>query len=108
MILLGRKEEILALLEKRSLTSKDISSELSISKDDVRKYLQRLKKDHKIRVIGIKEGYKIYSAHDPIELLSFLNTFFKDNVSYLARNQEIYEFILSNEEIFNKIEELVK
>ena len=108
MIKLGKKEEILDLLDKKPLTTKEISSELSLSEDDIRTYLRRLKKEGKINIIGIKDRYKIYFTKDPIDLLTFLNSFFKENVSYLAKNQKILDFILKNEDIFNKIEELVK
>ena len=108
MTKLGKKEEILDLLDKKPLTTREISSELSISEDDVRTYLRRLKKEGKIKVIGIKERYKIYFTKDPIELLAFLNSFFKENVSYLAKNKQILDFILENEDVFNRIEELIK
>ena len=108
MNILGKKEEILDLLDKKPLTTKEISSELSISEDDIRTYLRRLKKEGRIYIIGIKERYKIYFTQDPIELLAFLNNFFKENVSYLAKNKQILDFILGNEDIFNRIEELIK
>lgn len=108
---MGRKEEILALLDKQPLTTKEISSKLSIAEDDVRTYLRRLKKTNEIKIIGMRNRYKIYFTKDPLEsleLLSFLNNFFKENVSYLIKNKKISDFILTYEEKFNKIEEMVK
>lgn len=46
--------------------------------------------------------------HNPVELLSFLNDFFKENVNYLMKNDKMTNYIIDNEEKFNEIEELVK
>ena len=45
---------------------------------------------------------------DTLKYLRFLNDFFKNNVEYLLKNKEIDAFIEENEEMFNKIEKLVK
>ena len=43
-----------------------------------------------------------------LEYLRFLNDFFKNNIEYLLKNEEIDAFIEEHEEIFNNIEVLVK
>lgn len=40
-----------------------------------------------------------------LKLLKFLNSFFKDNVNYLAKNDKIKKFILNHKE-FDRVEEL--
>jgi hypothetical protein len=112
---IGNKEKILNMLRGKELTVKEIARSSEFNENETRVYIHRLKKENEIKEVG-KEGRSIIyttgkiSKKPPSEcitLLKFLNDFFKSNVSYLLKNEEIKEYILQNEE-FDKIEEMIK
>jgi len=113
---MGLKIKILNLLEKKDLTAKQISVELRTDLGCTRVYIWRLKKQRLIESYKTIEGkeliYKIKktsSEKSPEikEMVIFLNNFFKNNVKYLAKNKEIYDFIIQNELKFKLIEKLI-
>ncbi|MFX0017530.1 MAG: GTP-binding protein [Candidatus Hermodarchaeota archaeon] len=63
---LGNKERILNLLKSKYLTSNEIAERLSLSKQDTRTYLQRLKAEDKIKVIDKKGRFLVYALKKPI------------------------------------------
>ncbi len=99
-------ENIVNLLAKEVLTSKQITERLgNITSDIVCVYLNKLLKEKVIERTNDKKPYKYKKSMTPIELLKFSNDFFKENIEYLLKNPKIKEFILSHEE-FDKIEEV--
>jgi small GTP-binding protein len=65
---LGNKEKILNVLKSEHLTSNEIAKKLSLSKQDTRTYLQRLKVEDKIKVIGKKGRCLVYTSEKPISI----------------------------------------
>ncbi len=63
---LSNKERILNLLKSKGLTSRQIAEKLKLSKQDTRTYLLRLKKENKIKTLGKKGRYYIYTAKMPL------------------------------------------
>lgn len=63
---LGNKERILNLLKSEHLTSNEFAERLSLSKQDTRTYLQRLKAEDKIKVIDKKGRFLIYALKKPL------------------------------------------
>ena len=63
--ILSNKDRILNLLKSEDLSSKEIADKLSLSKQDARTYLLRLKKEDKIKILGKKGRYNIYSYKTP-------------------------------------------
>ncbi|TFG12362.1 MAG: hypothetical protein EU535_06310 [Promethearchaeota archaeon] len=59
---LTNKEKILSLLEFNNLTSEEIANELSLSEQDTRTYLLRLKNDNKVKVIDKKGRFYVYAC----------------------------------------------
>jgi predicted regulator of Ras-like GTPase activity (Roadblock/LC7/MglB family) len=57
----------LNLLKTQSLTSDEIAHKLSLSKQDTRTYLQRLKKKEKIKTLGKRGRKYIYTYRDPTD-----------------------------------------
>lgn len=84
-----------------------INSNISVKKENLWSYLSTLRKNLKIDVINDKKPYKYVVAMSKLELLSFMNEFFKNNIEYLMKNPETDKFIEQNEDIFNKIEEMI-
>lgn len=101
------KKKILNLFSKEELTSKQISEKLGIKIENIYVYISELKKDNKICIISDSNGKNVYFMGKPIEYLKFLNDFFKENVEFLMKNNQIKDFILENEELFNKIERVI-
>ena len=62
---LSNKDRILNLLKKAALTSNDIANRLSLSKQDTRTYLLRLKKAEKIKTLGKRGRHYIYTYKAP-------------------------------------------
>jgi Ras-related protein Rab-11A len=65
---LGNKEQILNVLKSGHLTSSEIAKKLSLSKQDTRTYIQRLKAEDKIKVIGKKGRSLVYTSKKPISI----------------------------------------
>ena len=70
---LSNKDRILNLLKLESLTSKEIAKRLSLSEQDTRTYLLRLKKEDNIKTLGKKGRFYIYTYKMPFDttILSF-------------------------------------
>lgn len=64
---MGNKENILKILAQESLTSEEIASKIGLTENEVRVYLNRLKKLNKISVIDKKERYKVFAIIKPID-----------------------------------------
>ena len=64
---MGNKEEILKILSQEALTSEEIASKIGLTENEVRVYLNRLKKLNRIRVIDKKERYKVFAIVKPID-----------------------------------------
>ena len=62
---LNYKNRILTLLKSESLTSNELAEKLFLSKQDTRTYLLRLKKDDKIKPIGKKGRFFVYTYTEP-------------------------------------------
>ncbi|MHA1914170.1 MAG: roadblock/LC7 domain-containing protein [Promethearchaeota archaeon] len=62
---LSNKDRILNLLKSGTLTSNQIASKLSLSNQDTRTYLLRLKKENKIKTIGKQGRYYLYTYNIP-------------------------------------------
>ena len=105
-----KRSKLLELLKTEPMTSKELADKLNIPINQIFTYLAQYSKDGKVVKCGKKGKFNLYSAveSNPIELLKFLNDFFKENLDYLMKNKNIDKFIEKNEAIFNKIEELVK
>lgn len=58
---MSKKEKILELLKEENLTSKEIAIKLQFKETETRVYLLRLIKEKKIKSIGKKGRFKIYS-----------------------------------------------
>lgn len=58
----SRKEQIFVLLTQENLTSKEIAERLNFDQAETRTYLLRLKNEKKVRVVGKKGRYHIYTA----------------------------------------------
>ncbi|MFX1480891.1 MAG: FaeA/PapI family transcriptional regulator [Promethearchaeota archaeon] len=55
------------LLKSNSLTSSEVAKRLNLSKQDTRTYLLRLKKEGKIKTLGKKGRYYIYTYKKPLD-----------------------------------------
>ena len=64
---LSNKDRILNLLKTNSLTSNEIADKLKLSKQDTRTYLLRLKKEEKIKTLGKRGRYYIYTYKTPVD-----------------------------------------
>jgi hypothetical protein len=64
---LSNKDRILNLLKTNSLTSNEIAGKLNLSKQDTRTYLLRLKKGEKIKTLGKRGRYYIYTYKTPVD-----------------------------------------
>ena len=64
---LSNKDRILHHLKSEALTSKEIAEKLGLNKQDTRTYLLRLKKEDKIKTLGKKERFYIYTYKKPFE-----------------------------------------
>ncbi|MFW9782478.1 MAG: roadblock/LC7 domain-containing protein [Candidatus Heimdallarchaeota archaeon] len=64
---LSNKDRILELLKTESLTSNEIADKLSLSKQDTRTYLLRLKKQKQIKTLGKRGRQFIYTYKSPGE-----------------------------------------
>lgn len=60
-IFMTKKERILELLKKENLTSKEIAIKLQFKETETRVYLLRLIKGKKIKSVGKKGRFKVYS-----------------------------------------------
>ena len=107
MIIMKKIEQVINILAKEELTSLEISNKLDIKTDIIYVYLNKLLKTGKIERTNDKKPYKYKKSLTSIELLKFLNDFFKNNIEYLIKNPETDMFIEQNENIFNKIEEMI-
>jgi len=98
---LSNKDRILNLLRKEALTSNDIANRLDLSKQDTRTYLLRLKKEDKIKTLGKKGRYYIYTYNIPSDTK-------KISISKLAEVVKEYVELEPSfiNEISNKIAEL--
>jgi len=130
-MVVSNKNKILNLLEKEALTISEISEKISFVQDkknnenNVRTYVQRLLSEKRIVETGEKkDGFIVYSINKDSpgfaenvtksletqelkKLLLFLNSFFVNNVDFLIKNKKIDAFIVANESVFNKIEEVL-
>lgn len=61
---MSKKYEILELLKHEEYTIKEIAGHLKFNENDVRVYINRLKKDGLIKEIGKKKRYIIYAAKE--------------------------------------------
>lgn len=105
---MGNKDRIYNLLKKRELTNKEIAKKTNLSINETRVYVNRLKKENKVKSIGKKERYKIYKA---IETKDEKNNQYLDT---LILKKLIPKFIekgikvdLGNKEV-NRLEQLIK
>lgn len=86
---MSKKEEIIKDIVSKKLTGADIARKYGVTPV----YISQIKKT---------------ITPDIIELLKFMNEFFKRFFDYLTKNPKIEMFIELNEEKLNIIEELVK
>lgn len=114
---MGNKEEILEILKSENLTASEIAIKQGISVNSVKTYLQRLKNDKLVMSITKKGREMVWSINtkevsedykESVELLKFLNKFFKDNYKHLSKSKSIIDFVMRNEDKFNRIEVLGK
>lgn len=114
---MGRKEEIMKSIRESPKTASELSTDLNLDIQDIRTYIQRLKTDGKIKEID-KDGREfVYDTTDKkekpvnskkyLEAIKFFNDFYKENIDYLLENEDIMNFILNNEKMFEKIEVLL-
>jgi len=116
VVKLGNKEKILKILKQEDYTASELANKTDLTIDNVKTYLQRLKKEGLIRPITKKGREFLFTATEkrPVEdgkavkNLKFLNDFFKENLDYLLKDRKIVDFVMSNEIKFNEIERLVK
>lgn len=64
---MGNKEKILELLSQENLTSEELANKSGLTENEVRVYLNRLRKLNKIRVIDKKERFKVYAIMKTID-----------------------------------------
>ena len=101
-------DNVVNLLAKEELTSKEIADKLGEKKPDViYVYLNKLLKEKVIERTTDKKPYKYKKSMTPIELLNFYNNFFKENIDYILKNKDMNRFIELNEIVFDKIEEVI-
>lgn len=77
---MGKKEQILTLLSQKDLTTKETASELDMSENEARVYINRLKKEERVKEIGKKERYKLYRAIDKSKDLEKENNILKQAI----------------------------
>lgn len=94
---MSNKDKIFNLLQEKELTNKEIAKELDLSINEVRVYVNRLKKEKKVKSIGKKERYKIYKTinktiennmknrllHDRIDKIQKENKELKNHIKFL-------------------------
>jgi len=113
-----RRQVLELIMDDGRMTAKDISTFLKIDERVVYQYLHQYEKEGKVKIVYNKGYFNVYEAISKGEsdfekypetkkMLIFLNTFFKNNVMYLAKHKEIYDFIIQNELKFKLIEELI-
>ena len=100
---MSNKEKIVQLLEKENLTVKEISEKLNMNENQTRVYVNRLKKENKIIVAGIKNRYKVYKIkeeRDPkaIKILQELLYDFTKLYYLMTLKMEVKDNIELNEE----------
>jgi len=117
---ISKRRQVLEVIADRGrMTVKDINAFLKINERVIYQYLHQYEKEGKVKIVDKKGYYNVYeivSKRESVsekypeikEMLVFLNNFFKNNVKYLAKNKEIYNFIIQNELKFKLIEELIK
>ena len=91
---LSNKDRIFNLLKTNSLTSNEIADKLNLSKQDTRTYLLRLKKEDKIKTLGKRGRYYIYTYKTPVD----------SEKSHIDRNMlvEVLKDYLESEPSFKK------
>jgi len=113
---MGGKEEVMEILKSNDLTASEIESELDMSLESVKTYLQRLKKEKMIKpttkrgreiVWSTESGEVNGNFKEAVELLKFYNDMFKKNYKALIEIKPIVEKVKKNKDKFNRIEELV-
>jgi len=113
--MVSKLEKILEELIKSNdpLTTNQIANRCDFKIRETRVFLNTLYNKGHVKRVNDKKPYE-YRAITPkallkknLEYLKFLNDFFKNNIDYLMNNQKIDNFIEKNEEIFNKIEEML-
>lgn len=60
------KEKILELLKEKDLTIEDMAKALKLTENEIRVYINRLKAKDKVKSIGKRGRYKIYSIKEPL------------------------------------------
>ena len=104
------------------LTSYEISEELKMPISHVGQYLNQYVSEGKIKIIDKTGRWNIYTlipreernklknqvSKEIIEYLKFLNDFFKKNYKLLSSKKSNIDYVLKNEDKFDKIEEMVK
>jgi predicted ArsR family transcriptional regulator len=60
------KEKILELLKEKDLTIEDMAKTLKLTENEIRVYINRLKVKNKVKSIGKRGRYKIYSIKEPL------------------------------------------
>ena len=111
------------LLSKEELTTREIHDKTGYDMDLIWQYVNQFKSEEKIKKIGNKGRFSIYTAikqdfHENdnktqvdkkiLDDLKFLNDFFKNNIDYLLKSQKIDKFIEENESKFNEIEKVIE
>lgn len=79
------KSRILELLTEKELNALEISSDLSIPKENLWSYLSILKNENKIIIVNEKKPYK-YSANTPKALLKRLYDFMSNENKCMIKN----------------------
>ena len=117
---MSNKQKILELVKQGDLTIEKIASELKITENETRTYINRLKSDALVKEIGKEGRYKIYTAiikeqkpeNDELKTVlrvyhKMFETLISKHFSLISDNApEILEYINSHEE-FNKIGDLL-
>ncbi|MHA1380712.1 MAG: hypothetical protein ACTSRG_20275 [Candidatus Helarchaeota archaeon] len=98
-----KKNDILELVAKKPMESKDIAVKLNIKINLVWSYLSELTKDNKIEVVNDKKPYE-YRSNTPLRYLIDLYNFMGENMKF--REDKITE-IKKNREILQKIKEMI-
>ncbi|MFX0103007.1 MAG: hypothetical protein ACFFCS_25795 [Candidatus Hodarchaeota archaeon] len=123
----SQKNHVFQILTENQLTIPEIAYELKLGPKAAGVYVHRLKKEGKVEHTGEKKGRaKIYHAlnlmenddyvlpdkileekKELLEMLHFLNEFFKENVAHLNKSKKIAEFVEEKSDMFDKIQKTI-
>lgn len=116
MIKVGNKELIIKEIKSNGpKTASELSKILNIGTQDAKTYIQRL--HNELEVID-KDGHEFvydikggtpdsFDLHEYKKHLKFLNDLFKGNLDHIMKSKKIVNFVIKNEKVFKRIEELI-